>query len=338
MQKLRGRRTDATMKAAVALDEAYDRIQDDEPIKYVVGTMQPLDKGYTKRTFEEGDRIKNQLGAILNSEATQAEFEYQGSVTNDTHIRVHSDLDLLVIDTDFQSIEPPAKATNPYTGDPLLELRILRARCAAALRRAFPAVLVDDSPGKCIALSGGSLKREIDVVIANWWNTVDYQQFGSEIYRGVKVLDSLMNERHENKPFLHNFRLGLKDDDVFGSLRKVIRFLKSLKYDADDKLEISSYDISAIVWNMPIQSLNVKRGQELLLVENTKRYLQSLLDNDIQRNLLAVPNGMRKVFGPGGATKEQLMLLQLEVREISLDITSTLTKTYRSMNEAVVSY
>jgi hypothetical protein len=338
MQKLRARRTDTTMKAAAAFDEAYDRIQDDDTIKYVVGTMQPIDKEYTQKTFSEGDRIKNQLNGELNSWTEQAQFRYQGSVSNDTHIKVHSDLDLLVIDTDFESIEPPAKPQFPYTGDSLAELKKLRVRCASILRNAFPAVKVDDSPGKCIALSGGSLRREIDVVIANWWNTVDYQQYGNEIFRGVKILDSSDNVRHENKPFLHNFRIGNTDEDVAGNLRKVIRFLKSLKYDADDKLEISSYDISAIAWNMPKGYLNAKRGQELILVENTKTYLQLLIDNDVQRNSLEVPNGTRKVFGQNGATNDQLLYLQFEVRETALDIQSALIKTYRQMKDAVVAY
>ena len=240
MQKLRARRTDTTMKAAVAFDEAYDRIQDDEVIKYVVGTMQPIDKEYTKKTFEEGDRIKNQLSGELVALAEQVDFRYQGSVSNDTHVRVHSDLDLLVIEKAFETIEPPTKPLVVYTGDPLAELSKLRKGCASVLRRKFPAVKVDDSPGKCVALSGGSLKREIDVVIANWWNTVFYQEYGNEILRGVRIFDSSTNQRHENKPFLHNFRIDNRDQDFSGNLRKVIRFLKSLKYDADTKLEFQA--------------------------------------------------------------------------------------------------
>jgi hypothetical protein len=338
MQKLRARRTDPTMKAAVALDEAYDRIRDDEVIKYVIGTMQPIGREYTTKTFEEGNRIKNQLDDELTALDAPVEFRYQGSVSNDTHIRVHSDLDLLVIETAFTTIEPPAKPVNPYSGDPLAELGKLRKRCASILRRKFPAVSVDDRPGKCIALSGGSLRREIDVVIANWWDTFFYQEYRNEILRGVKVFDSRVNLRHENKPFLHNFRIDNKDQDVSGNLRKVIRLLKSLKYDADTQLEISSYDISAIAWNMPPECLNVKRGQELILVDNTKTYLQSLLDGNAQRNALEVPNGMRRVFGQNGATKEQLLYLQLELIEAAIQIRATLLKTYRRINDAIVVY
>jgi hypothetical protein len=338
MQKLRSRRTDATMKAAYTFDEAYDKIQEDETIKYVVGTMQPIDKEYTQKTFDEGDRIKSQLHSQLNAVTEQAEFRYQGSVSNDTHIKVHSDLDLLVIDQDFVSIEPPATPTIPFSGDPLAELKALKARCASLLRKAFPAVKVDDSPGKCIALSGGSLRREIDVVIANWWDTTEYRNYGYEFFRGVKILDSSENMRHENKPFYHNQLLENKDREVSGNLRKVIRFLKSLKYDADEELRISSYDISAIAWNMPNTSLDVKRGQELVLVENTKTYLQSLIDNDLKRSILMVPNGTRAVFGERGATRDQLRLLQLEVRETALGVASSLQKTYRRLSEAVVKY
>ena len=89
---------------------------------------------------------------------------------------------------------------------------------------------------------------------------------------------------------------------------------------------------------MPNVSLNVQRGQELILVENTKTYLQSLLDNDLKRSILMVPNGTRTVFGQAGATREQLLLLQFEVREAALDVASALLKTYRDINDAVVKY
>jgi hypothetical protein len=85
LAKLRARRTDPLIKAA-ALREAYDSMSEEEPVKYAVGAMQPIDKEYTSKTFEEGDRVKAQLAKALNQPAETAEFEYQCSVTNDTHI------------------------------------------------------------------------------------------------------------------------------------------------------------------------------------------------------------------------------------------------------------
>jgi hypothetical protein len=137
--KLRARRTDPTMLVkAAAVREAYDSILEDEPVKYAVGAMQPIDKQYTANTFEEGDRVKAQLAKALNQPEITAEFEYQGSVTNDTHVKVHSDIDLLVLHTAFYIIQPPATPRFPYEGDVFADLRNLRSASAKALKSAYP--------------------------------------------------------------------------------------------------------------------------------------------------------------------------------------------------------
>jgi hypothetical protein len=336
MAKLRARRTDPFIKAATAFDEALKEIKEEDAIQWVIQTMQPMEREYTESTIAEGDRVKSQLDKGLNSNRDCVAFRYQGSVTNNTHVKVHSDLDLLVLDTDFSSIEPPGKASFPYSGNPLTELKQLRADCVAVLKQQFPAVKVDNTSGKCIALSGGSLRREIDVVIAIWWNTVEYQKYSIERNRGVKVFDANTLSRIENKPFYHNYMVDSRDGAVNGNLRKMCRFLKSVKYDAN--LGISSYDIVSIAWNMPDEYLAARKGQELLLVSTAKSYLKFLIENDSERNALMVPNQMRRVFGSEGATKSQLMALFNEVHELADEIGSILTKTYRNIQDAQVAY
>jgi hypothetical protein len=337
LAKLRARRTDPLIKAA-ALREAYDSMSEDEPVKYAVGAMQPIDKEYTNKTFEEGDRVKAQLAKALNQPAETAEFEYQGSVTNDTHIKVHSDIDLLVLHTYFVSVEPPGTPKNPYQGDALADLRNLRAASAKALKSAYPEVTVDDAPGKSIALEGGSLRRRIDVVISNWWNTVEYQTSGVAFQRGVKVFDSRANIRIENRPFLHNARIDQRDRLLNGNVRKVARLLKSLKYDADGKVNMSSYDITSIAYRMPDALMRPGHGAELLLVENTRGFLRLLLDDSALRASLRVPNEMRAIFGPEGASVEGLSQLFKETQDLVDDITKGLSRSFRKLSEARVSY
>jgi hypothetical protein len=331
-------RTDSLIKAASAFDEAYDRILEDESIRYAIGAMQQLDPDYNANTFAEGDRIKSQLDKGLNAQGETAEFEYQGSVTNNTHVKVHSDLDLLTISTEFYNIEPPGKVINRYTGDPLAELKSLRRSCVKIIKDRFPAVRVDETGSKCIALSGGSLRREIDVVIANWWHTTDFQTYPLSIYRGVKVLDIEKSIRQENKPFLHNFRIDNRDKETKGNLRKLIRLLKSLKYNTDSEVDISSYDISSIVYSMPDVDLAADSSNELLLVESAKNYLASLAVNEQLRNSLWVPNGTRKIFGEGGATYLGLLSLFREAHDLSEEIKASLAKTFRKVTDARISH
>jgi hypothetical protein len=336
--KLRARRTDPHEFRKMAFDEAIERIKEDDSIRYVVETMTPIEKSYTDATFEEGDRVKNQLNKVLNAGDAKAVFRYQGSVSNDTHIKLYSDLDLLVINTDFESIEPPGKPDSPYSGDALAELKQLRTDCANVLKREFPAAKVDTDGGKCVAISGGSLRRKIDVVIANWWNTVEYQKLASEVLRGVRVFDATLLQRHNNKPFFHNHNIAERDDKFNGNLRKVCRYLKSEKYDTDSDINISSYDIVSIAWNMPDSYLIGEKGKELALAQSARVYLRFLLDNDTARNSLSVPNATRKIFGEGGADKSGLLALYKEVNNTLTEVEGSLTKTYRKIQEARVTY
>jgi hypothetical protein len=337
LAKLRARRTDPLIKAA-ALREAYDSMSEEEPVKYAVGAMQPIDKEYTSKTFEEGDRVKAQLSKALNQPAETAEFEYQGSVTNDTHIKVHSDIDLLVLHTYFWTVQPPGTPKNPYQGDVLADLRNLRAASAKALKSAYPEVTVDDAPGRCIALEGGSLRRKIDVVISNWWNTVEYQTSGVPFQRGVQVFDSKANIRIENRPFLHNAKIDQRDRLLNGNVRKVARLLKSLKYDADTKVNMSSYDITSIAYRVPDDLMRPGHGAELLLVENTRGFLRLLLDDSARRESLKVPNEMRPIFSSEGASVEGLNQLYKETQDLLDDISKGLSRSFRKLAEARVSY
>jgi hypothetical protein len=84
--------------------------------------------------------------------------------------------------------------------------------------------------------------------------------------------------------------------------------------------------------------LSAEKGQELLLAVNARSYLSRLLNNEVLRNSLRVPNGMRPIFGESGASKAQLSELFAGVDELIKEIESSLAKSYRKIQEARVSY
>ena len=94
--------------------EVYRKMTDHgSAVRYAVGAMQPVNPGYTKVTYGEGDRIQNQLEKALTGNL-KCQYEYQGSVTNNTHIKAHSDIDLLAIIQAFVTLELPQKPSSPY--------------------------------------------------------------------------------------------------------------------------------------------------------------------------------------------------------------------------------
>jgi hypothetical protein len=302
------------VKLAEALRQFSSIASAEQDFNYLVDSMQPIDAQFTENTFREGFRVRDQLATNLPSKYL-SQFDFQGSVTSDTHIRIHSDIDLLALNGCFVSLDPGTPNDSPYRGNPMDELKSMRSDAARLLKNSFPTVTVDDSPGKSIWLEGGSLNRKIDVVIGHWWDTELWKQYQVKMARGVRILDTKVPTLILNKPFWHNYEIDTKDKKTSG-LRKVIRLLKTLKYDADPELNISSYDIAAIAWNMSDTALTVQPGAYLLLASNALKELKRYIDNDALRNGLNVPNGTRKVFGTGGASIESLRQLHTELADL----------------------
>lgn len=313
-ERLRSRRIPLEKIAAAKL-ESFSRATAGQDFSYLVDAMSPIDVQFTENTFAEGERVRNQLEKNFSPEF-EAEFEFQGSVTSDTHIRIHSDIDLLSLHGGFHTLDSGVQPSNPYPYQQSLDdLVSMRTEAVRILKKEFPEVNVDAAPGKSIALEGGSLRRKIDVVIGNWWNTELWKQHKVKMARGVRILDSKGPTTIKNKPFWHNYAINKKDEET-GTLRKVIRLLKTLKYDADPELKISSYDIAAIAWNMSSDALLVREDAYLPLAKNASAELKRFIDNDAVRNGLNVPNGTRKVFGSDGATLDSLKALHRELDEL----------------------
>lgn len=338
LERLRNRRLDPQIKVR-GLHEAYNQLTgEDSAIQYAIGAMQPIDPDYTRRTIDERDRVQRQLAEGFDAAGLRVEFDYQGSVTNDTHIRAHSDVDLLTVDSRFHVVQPPNTPAIRYTGDPVADLRQIRNVSVSKLKNAYPAAKVDATGSKAVNISGGSLSRKIDVIASNWWFTVEYRNDPQKHWLGIEILDNDNSARIPNKPFLHNKRIDDKDRVVNGGLRKLIRLLKSLKYDSDDKIDLSSYDIAGIVYNIGDDKLISYAGQDLILINNCHDYLMLLETMESTRNGIAVPNSTRKVFCAEGATIKGLTQMRMAVGALLKEIEQGLSRSFRRLAEARIRY
>jgi hypothetical protein len=330
--------SEADYSRASPIYEVYNRLgAETSAVRYAVGAMARVDPKYTAITYEEGNRVKNQLEKTLSAADAACDFDYQGSVTNDTHIKSYSDIDLLAITCRFRTLEPPQRPASPYKGDPVEELKAIRSTSCGCLREAFPAAEVDDSGAMSVTICGGSLCRKIDVVPANWYDTNDYAQSQAKRFRAIQVLNINTGERIKNMPFLHNYLLDVRDRETTGGLRKVIRLMKSLKYDSGH-VSLSSYDLAAIGYNMPEYELSSGPGDELALLARLKTFLDSLIVHPELRMEMLVPNGSRKVFVDGHATIRGLDELRLEVDDLVEAVCNSRQKSFAKLAEARVAY
>lgn len=322
LDRLAARRTDQDLFEAAAMSyESYRSLDAPEAVKYIIGSMQPIDRRYTEITLEQGVRVRDQLKKKL---ASSVAYRFQGSVTTDTHIRQHSDIDLLVLVGKFTFCLKPLEPSHPYKGDTAQDLRDLRSSSRTALRDAFPAATVDDSGSRSIELSGGSLARKVDVVPAAFLDTIDYERTKDEIHRGVEVFDKTSGRFSANYPFRNKAEIEQKDRRCGGGMRKAARFMKTLKADSSDRVKLSSYDITAIAWNIPDNELSYGMPWDLKIFYSCRRMLQRIVADEAFKGTLWVPDGSRLIFGTGYASIDAAEALLAETDEFAAELERTI--------------
>ena len=105
INRLRSRRSGLDRSAVIAMDakdfivnrsltkEAWEhRVKDKPNTTFALGAMQEVDPTYTRISIETAERVSNQLSKRTSG---NLEFELQGSVPLNVHIRGVSDVDLL---------------------------------------------------------------------------------------------------------------------------------------------------------------------------------------------------------------------------------------------------
>jgi hypothetical protein len=291
------------MLAKVLKTETWQKRASAQPhTRYALGAMQAVDPDYTRISIETAERVEKQLAAKLS---IPVGFRLQGSVPLDVHIRGASDVDLLTLDTSFYTYATYGRRslsgyyTTTTSRTSLGVLLELRRQIESALKAAYPAATVDCSGGKCVAISGGSLARPVDVVPAHWWDTCDYQETGLERDRGVTILNKKVPEPLDNLPFLHIRRIHERDGASLGGLKKAIRLTKNVKNDAENEgsaANLPSFDIAALLYHADQDALRAGFTYELTILRETQRFLDWCYANQAAAKQLRTPDGSRTIL------------------------------------------
>lgn len=332
----------ADLAKALTVEEAYEKRSKSGALRYALGIMQEVDPAYTRVSIDTGERVRNQLEDGLPGEGAAATFDFQGSVPLNVHIRGASDIDLLVLQAEFLTFDPAGPAAGRYI--PIQLNRVdrmlkLRAACDAVLKQRFRSAKVDSTGAKSVCISGGSLPRKVDVVPAHWDDTAAYQATWQKHDRQIFVLDKDTLELAANRPFMHMKRINDKDSVTFGGAKKVVRMLKNLRKDADESIDLSSYDVAAIVWNFPDAALSQPAYLEVALLAAMQVQLRRMLANRASTDLLMVPDGSRRVMNSASKYVE-LTKLSKEVDQLVADIAAEINPrgylTEATMREALL--
>ena len=296
--------------------------------RYVKLAMNEVDEYYTQRTFEAGENAKTHLRENLRF---SVDFEYQGSVMTRTHIRGASDIDLLTItrkfnDTDYSKAMDFVRSNsygfgldkvrswlyyfNEYTGNANADLRELRLDDERVLRMRYSQC--DTSKPKSIKITNLHLHRDVDVVVASWHDSLNYIRCYGDEYRGVQIYDKDKDLRlGPDFPFLSIKRINDRSSETGGRLKKMIRFLKNVRTDSDKNIDLTSFEINAICYDIPMPIYRDAYYLDLVRILWLKLY--NLCTDQSEADSLVSVDGTEHVFRGKPERLEQLKKLKNEV-------------------------
>lgn len=302
--------------------ESHEKLHENAAIKYVIGSMAAVSQESTKVSKDEGQRVASTLIDMLRTSGISAEARMQGSVALDIHIEGHSDVDMLILKSGIITIEGPALPgtyySDPSDTRPMVDIvKELRLQSEAKLKSRYHAAEVNIMGPRSIALSGGSLRRKVDIVPSSWHDTNDYQRTNIEYLRAVKIYDKDNHALIENKPFLHIKKVSDRDAQYSGNLKKVTRLMKNIiadmpEYKKSKVKKLTSFDIAAIAYSMS-ESLHCSQYLPLALLENLRLYLLIISYIDDRRDSLIVPDESRKIFN----SEEKVQALRILYDEVN---------------------
>ena len=273
---------------------AQKKSESENACDYAVDSMKEIP---TAPSYEAGEKIKKHLEEKLPSYGFNPDFEYQGSVICNTHIKYHSDIDLLVLNDRFITVERPGDSFVAYKGNVIEDMQALRNACYAILKEVYSVPEIDNNGEKSIKIKkGGVLKRDIDVVPANWFDSVKYKTYGNNYLRGVQVFNKITCERTKNFPFLNKKLINDKDKLCNGNYRALVRLAKNLRVDSDSSAQIkkiSSYDIQSIFF--AIENTDINNLPKPELVNYGCEYLFYLVANTEVFRTMKVPDETRLI-------------------------------------------
>lgn len=321
-------------------DELRD-IGNRKVLEYVRRSMHGVEPNYTQKTIEAGNNVKKHLKDVDSS----LDFKFQGSVMTNTHIKGHSDIDLVQICNTFYRHESMSKFRGEYdnpfrtqfqknrlssiltsvsfSGNAENTLSSVREKAEKKLCSIYLDVNIDKA--KSIEVKPTYPSRTIDVVTASWYKSLNSVLENDDNLRGIEIYDKHKNHRMPvDYPFLKINLLNEQDKKVNGRLKKMIRFLKSVKADSDnkDQISLSSFDISSICSFIPAYKYEDKPYFEL--VEVLYNELHKIVMNESYRNEVTSILKTEFIFRGKPNKLQGTILLYRELNSVYEDLTANL--------------
>lgn len=339
IQRVKQRSNPGSIDESILLEKSFSAelrsLYDRKVLVYIKRAMQGVEPVYTANTFAAGDKVK----LHLKNAYPNLDYKYQGSVPSNTHIRGYSDIDLVQIGGGFYAHDDRSNFVSeyqkpnlsydqkirlnevingvPYLGNTNEDLKKIRLNAEDILTKAYKEVNI--LKGKSIEVNLTSPNRVVDVVTASWYKSVDAVVSANDYEKGIQIYDKAKNQRLKaDFPFLKIHLLKEKDSQVTGRLKKMVRFLKTLKADSNVEIDFSSFDISSICYNIEKVKYYDKSYDELVHV--LFHELTKIASELVYRNTIKSIDNTEYIFRDSPEKIVQLKLMLEELNTVNSDL------------------
>lgn len=151
-----------------------------------------------------------------------------------------------------------------YEGNSLQDMANLRSQIEMTMARTY--TICDISKSKAVKITNQNLHRDVDIVTSSWFQSFNYILNGMpESERGINIYNKSTGLLEgPDYPFLGILRINKRSSDTNGRLKRMIRFLKNVRTDSGKSIPLTSFDINAICYSIPIQDYAQKEYKDLV--------------------------------------------------------------------------
>lgn len=323
--------------------EALGSLSYDDVDEFVYQSMKSVGQEYTDKTIQAGSMVKQHLKTGL----IDVDYEYQGSVMTNTHIKGYSDIDLVCISSKFYtytrmqvqnylqdySLRSKLNETaikrleaentgSSYAGNSIEDLKKIRLDSEAILLRQYDKCSITHP--KAIKITNQNLRRDVDIVTAGWYDDVRAIINGKGNYRGIALYNKATNSQ-ENPDYPFTCIQLINDRGTYTGqrLKKMIRFLKNVRSFSDRNIDLSSFIINAICYN--ISTVAYLNATENTLVDILHAELHKICTDRSYADDIVSVDGREYIYRYNTQAWNETHKLYQEVAQICVDLRNAVT-------------
>lgn len=297
LDKLLDRRFDAAQEEHF-LSEGYEKFNYGPYLKYTLESMQPMDLSHTKRLYTIAGKVLQRVRGFFDERSVNIDLRYQGAIHTNTHIQLNGELEILAILRPREKVE--AYKSVEKLGTLLMSL-------FSGEPESFDKV--DFSNKINIQLTTRRPSVNLSVLPTIWVDTSAYRESKREIDRGIAEYDFENKTRKSFLPFRNMARINVKDTKVNGNLKRLLRMVKNVQMDSEERIELSDYELTCCLYNIHEKKLSVSPKELISILPAVANYLDKLGKTGMYRRIIS-PSRKELVFGNKEEKGDELIKLK----------------------------